>query len=105
FKNSGLFDLKSGIVYAFCAAFFWGTTYAFFGIPASKIGVVPFALVLELTVLFMSIINIKLIKKDSIFVPKEKVKRTWLNIVGVSFGGTAGTLLITTGYKFATVST
>ncbi len=105
FKNSGLFDLKSGIAYAFLAAFFWGTTYAFFGIPASKIGVVPFALTLELTVLFMSIVNITLIKKETISVPKEKIKRVWVNIIGVSFGGTAGTLLITTGYKFATVST
>ena len=74
FKNSGLFDKATGIPYAILAALVWGLTIPFFSIPSEKLGPLLFTLVLEGTILVISLITLHIKTEPLKLLGREKSK-------------------------------
>ena len=75
-KNSEGISLgwNKGATYSLIASFFWGVSYALFKQSVSMLGVVPFAFVLEFSVLFISFLWI--IRTDKkVFLRKQFIKK------------------------------
>lgn len=94
-----LMKWSRGTIYALLAAFFWGTTFALFRIPAESLGSINFSFVLEITVLSCAIIMLSFQKKEKYeFAPTIKTYFTialigTLGFLGVIFYNMAVTLV------------
>jgi drug/metabolite transporter (DMT)-like permease len=89
FKQSKIFDLRSGVFYAIVAAVLWGSSYFLWSLPTSVIGPFVTSIILEIGTCTASLITILLIKQEKFVgtIPKN----IWLVGALVGFCGFLGT--------------
>lgn len=93
---------SKGSYYALLAAFFWGTTFALFRIPANALGEVNFSFVLEFTVLNCALIGLFFQKQTKhVFSPTTK---TYLIIATIGVLGFIGVLFYNLAVTIVDVS-
>lgn len=93
---------SKGSYYALLTAFFWGTTFALFRIPAKAIGEVNFSFVLELTVLSCALVGLFFQKREKHdFSPTTK---TYLIIATIGVLGFIGVLFYNLAVTIVDVS-
>ena len=107
----GLFFLKNkkpmlkwakGSYFALLAAFFWGTTFALFRIPANTLGEVNFSFALEFTVLCCALVGLSFQKRTKHdFYPTTK---TYLIIATIGVLGFTGVLFYNLAVTIVDVS-
>lgn len=98
-----ILNWSKGAYYAILAAFFWGTTFALFRIPANALGEVNFSFVLEFTVLSCALVGFLFQKpKNYDFIPTI---RTYLTIVFIGVLGFLGVLFYNKAVTLMDVST
>lgn len=89
FKNSNIFDLKSGVFYAIVAATLWGASYFLWSLPTAAIGPFVTSIVLEMGTCAAALITILVIKQEKFIgtIPKN----IWLVGMLIGFCGFMGT--------------
>lgn len=98
-----IFKWSKGTFYALLAAFFWGTTFALFRIPAESIGSINFSFVLELTVLCCAIIALVFTKPNK---PNEQpTLKTYLTVILIGCLGFLGVVFYNKAVVLIDVST
>lgn len=100
FKNSGLFDLSSGVIFALITSFLWGLVYFLTKIPVMIIGPILTSFITEFIIFLSSSLNIKLSKQN--FSLKEKNMIKYLIIIALFTA--AGTLFFNLGISVSNVS-
>jgi len=97
-----ILNWSKGSYYALLAAFFWGTTFALFRIPAKALGEVNFSLVLEFTVLSCALVGLFFQKRMKYeFYPTI---RTYLIIAAIGILGFLGVLFYNLAVTIVDVS-
>lgn len=103
FKDSQIFNLKSGVPYAVLAALFWGGTFAFFGIPSAKLGAFLFAAILETSVLAVSVVQI-LLQRNKLTLSRVEWNDNVSGVVIIGMLGVIASAALNLGYATGYVS-
>ncbi len=95
-KNSKVFDLESGILFAIIAALMWGVGFFIWSYPVSHIGALPTSLLIEFGGLCTALFHLHFIQKDTVTdLPKSMLKVGLL----IGFFGSLGTLGVNLGIQ------
>ncbi len=78
-KNSSLFKIQSGVLYAIIASILWGVGYFLWSFSTKNIGPIQASFFIEVGVLLAALFHLFIIEKDKIIVKIPK------NIVGIGF--------------------
>lgn len=97
-KKSEVFMLKSGIPFALLNAVIWGVVYPLYSIPSTILGAFLFSFILELTGLFLSLVQTRF-NHRSIILTKTEFKENFTGLFMVGLMGGLGSVFINLGYS------
>lgn len=86
YKSLKSIRASKGVAYGLLAAIFWGLSLPLLSIPANKIGYVKTGLILELSVMFMSLISLYFVRKGSLCFTRFKKDWPFFVLLGLFAG-------------------